>query len=123
MQFVEEAVSEAATHLRDADFVLVSAGAGLSIPAGISYADCQCFSKLMPGLTKQPDAPQCFWDCMGRLRTMDERERVAIFAIWGHFMTTHGRSPHHLITKSRVDTPHLSTGASPEPLSLILRRD
>ena len=87
-----EILATAAAHLREADYVLVTAGAGLSIPAGIDYSDRDAFGAVMPGLVKLPGAPQCFWDCMaGKLGIFqDLRRRTAVFAIWGHFMTTHG---------------------------------
>lgn len=88
----EQALAAAVAHLREADYVLLSAGAGLSAPAGISYSDRHIFGQLMPGLVKLPGAPQCFWDCMsGKMDIFkDRRRRTALFSIWGHFMTTHG---------------------------------
>lgn len=49
----EESKNLAVKLLKDADHVLIGAGAGLSAAAGLDYTDTELFQELFPGLVKQ----------------------------------------------------------------------
>ena len=51
---IEKSILEKSKNLIDAaDSVLIGAGAGLSVPAGINYHDTRLFAELFPGLVKK----------------------------------------------------------------------
>lgn len=56
--------ADAIALIRDADAVLIGAGAGASIDAGINYADADKFARLYPALVKRGVAEN-FWQMIG----------------------------------------------------------
>ena len=59
----EKSIKRAVELLKNADRVLIGAGAGLSADADLDYTDTRLFAKLFPGLIKQ--GFRCFYDLFG----------------------------------------------------------
>lgn len=62
-QNLSEQLSLAASYLRDADALLIGAGAGLSVAAGVDFTDRQAFAKDFPGMLQY--GFRCKLDMMG----------------------------------------------------------
>jgi NAD-dependent SIR2 family protein deacetylase len=50
---LEQQLDQAASLLRDSDAVLISAGAGMSVPAGVDYYDREFFARHYPAMVKR----------------------------------------------------------------------
>ncbi len=106
-QYTTDAIisaSEAIALLRDADAIIIGAGAGASIDAGINYADKAKFKRLYPGLVERGVAEN-FWEMIGYHG--DVATSWAYLAQHALEMTRHQPHPTYAALRRAVgDKPH-----------------
>jgi hypothetical protein len=106
-QYTTDAIisaSEAIARLRDADAIIIGAGAGASIDAGINYADKAKFKRLYPGLVERGVAEN-FWEMIGYHG--DLATSWAYLAQHALEMTRHQPHPTYAALRRAVgDKPH-----------------
>jgi NAD-dependent SIR2 family protein deacetylase len=90
-----ENLTKAATLIKEADYILIGAGAGLSAAGGLNYSDSTLFKKWFPklselGLSTIGEAISLYWEA-------DDSNRKYFWAYWANH-----------INKIRYETPALA---------------